>query len=139
MFNLNHDNAAHSAKAVLAYLGHFEGIGASWVESIGDYLAIPTVSRWENGREQGYVIWMRSRDLSRQVNIAFFEHRNSDDICAVRWEQVTRNSPTIETALFGEIYKTKWDVSKKVRHDEAFKLADWIYEELENFWGMCEE
>ena len=67
------------------------------------------VARWENCREQGYVISLRLPTYSKQLNIAFFEHRNTDSICAIVWEQRTLNSPTIETAEFGDVYKTKWD------------------------------
>jgi len=128
-----HDGASHQAKAVLAFL-QIMTIESSWDEERKKYLAEPEVARWENCREQGYVVSMRSKDYSRQINIAFFEHRNSDNICAVKWEQRTVNSPTIETAEFGDVYKDKWDTSYTVNHGEIVKMSDWIIEELTMFW-----
>ncbi len=77
---------------------------------------------------------MRSKDYKRQINIAFFEHRNSDSICAIKWEQSTINSPTIDTMQTDEIYKDKWDISKTVDYGEVSEMANWIEKELIKFW-----
>lgn len=130
---INPNMASPAAQAVLAYLRRHDGIENSWDDE-SRCLARPEVSEWHNCREQGYVITMRSKDYSRQINIAFFEHRNSDNICAVEWEQCTTNPPTIDTANFGDKYKTKYDVSKSVRYDQALDMADWIYQRLTAFW-----
>lgn len=119
------DGANHQARAVLSYLSA-EDFGAT----------NPTVARWENCREQGYVISLRSTD--RQLNIAFFEHRNTDNICAVKWEQVTDEPPTIKTAEFGDIYKNKYDLSCEFPWGEVTKMALWIYGELMDFWQDCQ-
>lgn len=79
----NPDGSNHQARAVLAYLSAHDAIEASWSDERKCYDACPEVNRWHNCREQGYVVTMRSKDYSRQVNIAFFEHRNSDGICAI--------------------------------------------------------
>jgi hypothetical protein len=134
LFNMNSDGACAQAKAILAFLNAMEGIESSYD---GDkFTATPTVARWENCREQGYVICLRSLDFSRQLNIAFFEHRNSDDLCAIKWEQTTLNSPTIDTADFnGECYcGGKYDVSKSLPHGQIYEMAAWIKKELEKFW-----
>lgn len=132
--NYNNDGANYQAQAVLAYLqrGDFL-IEESWNAELGAYAAQPTVSRWENCREQGYVICLRKG--VEQINIAFFEHRNSDEIHAVKWQQVTVNAPTIETAKFGDVYKDKYDTSFKVEYGEVIKMVDWIQNELIEFWG----
>ena len=90
------------------------------------------VARWENCREQGYVITVRAKD-GDDLNIAFFEHRNSDDICAVKWCQKLLNSPTIDTAVFGDVYKTKWDVSFSVSYREIYEMAQWIKGEVDAY------
>ena len=77
---------------------------------------------------------LRTKDFNRQLNIAFFEHRNSDDLCAIKWEQTSLNSLTIDTAKFGDVYKDKYDVSLSVRYDEIAKIADWIKSQFESFW-----
>jgi len=129
--NYMDDGAYSQAKAVLGAISDFY-IEESYAD--GDYQANPEVARWENCREQGYVISMRSPDHRKQINIAFFEHRNSDNICAILWEQTTTNSPTIDTAKFGDIYKDKWDTSFDVKWREYSKMADWINDQLTQFW-----
>lgn len=134
LFQQNEDGACAQAKAVRAYLAANDGIEESWSSEFKRYQAEPKISRWENGREQGYVVWMRSAKYDRQINIAFFEHRNSDEICAIEWEQCTINAPTIDSAQFGDVYKTKYDVSYSVGHGEAACMANWIFERLTAFW-----
>ena len=128
------DGANYQAQGVLAFLKNHT-IEESWNTEKRKYDAEPRVSRWENCREQGYVIMMRSKDYSRQLNIAFFEHRNSDQICAVKWEQTTMNAPTIDNAKFGDVYKDKYDVSHTVGYGEVAKMADWIAKQLDEFWN----
>lgn len=130
------DGANRQARAVLMYLQQNDGIEESWSDVQKRYLADVKLCRWENGREQGYTLSLPSKDYKRQLNIIFYEHRNSDNICAVKWEQVSYNSiSTFEQANFGEeIYKTKWDVSFEVGYGECIKMANWIWKELTNFW-----
>ena len=134
LFQQNEDGACAQAKAVRAYLAMRDGIEESWSAEWRRYQAEPKISRWENGREQGYVVWMKGVKHNRQINIAFFEHRNSDEICAIEWEQLTMNAPTIDSAVFGEIYKDKYDVSHRVGPGLPMEMADWIFERLTEFW-----
>lgn len=129
------DGANYQAQAVLALLTRVT-IESSWSKENKKYDANPTVARWENCREQGYVISLRSKDYKRQLNIIFFEHRNSDSICAVKWEQVTLNSPNIDSAVFGDVYKSKYDTSFEAGWGEIKKMADWIENELISFWDL---
>lgn len=130
------DGANGQARAVLMYLQYVMGSGIeeSWSDEHKCYMARPEVARWENCREQGYVVSLRSKDYRRQLNIAFFEHRNSDNIGALKWEQHSLNSVNIDTAEFGDVYKSKWDISKSVDYGEIAAMAEWIKEELANFW-----
>lgn len=134
------DGAGCQARAVLAYLQQYYSIEESWNDEHKYYQANIEVCRWENGREQGYIVSMRTMQYKKQINIAFFEHRNSDNICAVMWEQKSFNSiATVELAQFGDdVYKTKWDVSKEVGYGEALKMADWIWDQLKEFWKNAE-
>lgn len=135
------DGACDLSKAALAYLQWQigDGIEESWSNEFSRYLAEPRIARWENCREQGYVIVLRSYHYKKQLNIIFFEHRNSDNICAVEWEQLTINTPTIETAEFGNIYKDKYDVSHRVSYNQAYEMAEWIYNRLVDFWAETKE
>jgi hypothetical protein len=134
MFN-RINNCDPQANAVRAYLTGFDGVEESWSNENKRYMAEPVVNPWFNGRECGYVITMRSQSHDRQINIAFFTHRNSDNICAIVWEQITMNPPTIATADFGgKIYKDKWDVSLSLGHGKADEMASFIMDELSKFW-----
>lgn len=129
-----HDGANKQARAVLCFLQNME-IEESWNSNRRKYDAEFKVARWENCREQGYVIYLVSPIHRKQLNIAFFEHRNSDQICAIKWEQYpTLNSPTIDTAEFGDVYKNKYDVSKEVDYGEIMEMANWIEEEFTEWY-----
>lgn len=128
------DGANWQAQAVAAYICNTETKSSFDLQQCS-YLAQPTISRWYNGREQGYVISLSSKNR-KQLNIAFFEHRNSDNICAVAWEQQTINPPTIDTAKFGNIYKDKWDVSHTVNYGQIVEMGEWIVEQLDNFYTI---
>ena len=132
----NPDGADEQARAVLAYLSAYDGIEGSWNDARFAYDAEPTVDRWNNCREQGYVICLRSKNMSRQLNIAFFEHRNSDSICAVEWEQLTINPPTIDNMDCPSYLNDKYAVSHKELHGSAHPMAEWIYRRLCGFWAM---
>lgn len=127
------DGANNQARAVLSMLQGFN-IEESWDDQFHRYKAEPMVSRWQNCREQGYVLSLVAP--AGTLQIAWFEHRNSDDICAIKWEQSSfPNSPTIETADFGgACYKDKYDVSHSVGYGEIVKMADWIGEQLTAYW-----
>lgn len=129
------DGASPQAKATLAMFQSVlgDGIESSWDDKFKRYGAQINVARWENCREQGYVLTMRSKNYKQQLNIAFFEHRNTDSICAVRWEQVTMNSPTIDT-MQGDEYNSKWDTNHDVPYGEAVEMAKWLLNEFQTFW-----
>jgi hypothetical protein len=132
MFSLNYMAPNHQAKAVLAYLEMYDGVEPSWDQDAKFYQGV-NLAEWHNGRERGYVV-MFTNPKREQLNIAFFEHRNSDRICALAWVQNTLNPPTIETAKFGDLYKDKYDVSHSANVGEAMAMADWIYEQLCAHW-----
>ena len=93
------------------------------------------LSRWENCRDQGYVI--TAQDPYNQHNrinlhIAWFEHRNSDKIHAIKWLQESMvNSVTIDNAEFEDIYEDKFDTSFAVNYNEQYQMAEWIAKEVE--------
>ena len=128
----NSDDASYQAKCVLAILESREGIDSSWNQEKGKYEAKPLVARWENCREQGYVIYMRNK-RGNQINIAFFEHRNSDEIAAIKWIGNTVNSPNLNDAI-KEGYCSKWDINHSEKSGEFERMVDWILSELNRFW-----
>ena len=131
----NADGARANARAVLAYLSGFDGLEASWDDQEGRYLAEPTIERWKNHREQGYVVSLRDRRGRRQDNIAFFNDRNTGCLCAVEWEQVTSGAPTLQTMnRNGAFFRDRAHVSFTAGEGEASVMADRIMERLEAFW-----
>lgn len=127
----------HQAEAVKAYLSARDGIEPSWDSEFKRYMARPEIAQWHNCRERGYVVTLYNNQ--DQINIAFFEHRNSDAICAVMWHQHTLNPPTIDNAEFGDVYNDKWGVSHSVGYGQVTQMADWIYDQLETFWLQSSE
>ncbi len=127
------DGANYQARGVLCVLQRMT-IEESWNDQYHKYDAEPMVARWENCREQGYVVSLRAGN-GKQLHVAFFEHRNTDAICALRWEQNLTNSPTIDTADFGDkCYSDKWDISHQVGCEQFSEMAAWIEGELTEFW-----
>lgn len=125
------DGAGRQARAVLPFIN--ENIESSFKN--GHYEGVIKVGRWENCREQGYVISLTTQDYQKQLNIAFFEHRNSDDIHAIRWEQVTLNTPTIDgLPKDHSFYNDKFDTDKRVGYGNVLEMAEWINAELNYFW-----
>lgn len=132
------DGAGYQARAVLMHLQAISTIESSWDEEYKLYKADTHVARWQNCREQGYVVMLRDKQHN-QLNIAFFEHRNSDGICAIVWKENTINSPTIETAKFDDIYKDKYDVNHSVSHGQYQEMAEWIATQLKNHYETLQE
>lgn len=132
----NPDGADSQSRAVLAYLSNHDGIENSWCKERKDYLANPYIARFENCREQGYVITMRSKLRQEQINIIFFQHRNVDTVCVVKFEGVFLNSPTINNIPDTHPWMSdKWEVDFKADYGQELKVADYIYGELEDFWA----
>jgi hypothetical protein len=131
----NPDGADFQAQAVLAYLRYFigDGIEESWNGEQNRYMAEPHVTRYDNAREQGYVVYLKTRDYKHQINIAFYEHRNSDAICAVVSDAKTLNAPRQEDIT--EHMRDKYDTTHDVGPGEAYQMARWIADKLTDFWA----
>lgn len=117
------------AMAVMQYMRVFSGIEPSWSKETKSYRAEITVAPWYNGRERGVVFSLKDRSYRRQLNIAVFEHRNSDQICAVMFEAYTFDPPTLADAS-----ESKGNVGKVFGHGRAADMAQWVYDQLEAFW-----
>jgi len=131
--NYLEDGANYQARATLMFLQRDANIEESWSDEWKRYEAEIQIARWENCREQGYVVSLRNK-RREQLNIAFFEHRNSDSICAVKWQQESMNTLTINNAEFGDVYKDKYDTSHSVDCGKAYEMAEWIIEQFKEHW-----
>jgi hypothetical protein len=137
MLNQNYGISA-AALAVQAYIQAQDGVESSWNSELKRYDAEPRVAPWYNGRERGIVIYMTNRDYSDQINIAVYEHRNSDNICAVVWHQLTYINPPCLATLPEDVFKHQWDVAESWSYYKAVDAAGWVVEQLDNFWSATD-
>jgi hypothetical protein len=133
MLNKNYGIGA-AALAVQAYIESYDGVESSWNNERHRYDAEPRVAPWYNGRERGIVIYMTGARHRNQINIAIYEHRNSDSICALMWRQDTFLNPPSLATLPEDVFKDKWDVTGTWGPDEAVTVARWAVDCLDNFW-----
>lgn len=119
------------AKAVRCYLEGYDGLDVSWID--GRYSAELSIAEWHNGRERGYIISCHHPAVDRQINIAFFEHRNMSSIHAISFETKPLVAPTLADVP-DDKYKDKWDTDHSVDYGHAGQMAKWIMDELEEWW-----
>jgi hypothetical protein len=124
--------------AVLALLSHIEPNWASYNEKYHDYEVEFETKTWYNGRERGILISMSHSIGSKALHFAIFEHRNSDQLCVLKWEYKSFywNSPDAQNAIedaYGE-GKTKWDVSAKFGCNQIGECVNWIEKEMEDWY-----
>ncbi len=116
----------YQAMAVLHFLKGLadgESDGVSW-----------TTSPWYNGRECGVVLTVTRFGTGVKQSchsIAWFEHRNSDQICCLEWDHgmgINPVSANMDEAIV-QAYKgdNKWSVAASFKYGEVGKVADWIY------------
>lgn len=94
---------------------------------------------WYNGRERGIVISMSSNFLSGKVlNIAIYEHRNSDELCCLKWETDTIywNHPLEDVNIFDKAYKGKgkFDTDATFPYMSIKECGDWVYTTFKEFY-----
>lgn len=133
----NPDGANFQARAVLEMVRHHLGSGIedSWDDDQKRYLAEPMFCRLDNCREQGYVVFLRSPDLAKQINISFYEHRNTDRIYVQVNDVRTFNAPSQQEAMghMGDKYASAFTAPC----GEIDKVADFIADALRQFWILA--
>lgn len=130
--NYLQDGADSQSRAVIQFVNpHIED---SWDDARKMYRSIIEVGRWENCREQGYILSMVDK-YNVQYNIIVFQHRNSDNICAIDWVQNSMNSISIDTIKDG-VFEDKF---KSIKHEEHYgevlPMAQWINNQFNEFWN----
>ncbi len=121
----NHDGANFQAQAVLAMVRYLcgDGVEESWNGALSRYMYQPRVVRFDNCREQGYTIFARN-PKDEQINITFYEHRNSDEIFVQVNYKKTFNAPLLSDIF--EENSSKWDSAFSANYGEITKVADFI-------------
>ncbi len=112
------DGANWQAQGVLAYL-RYHLDAKSIVSKLTDTkdwkrpdFPYVEVGRFENFREQGYVLMVTFKGKRR--NYAFFEHRNSDELVVFISNKLSLNTPSIDD-IYGD--RGKFD------HDMCFECG----------------
>ena len=117
-----HDGANWQARAVLAYLQYSTvSVVESEVCSMNNktghkHIPIFEVGRYENCREQGYVVSLLLH--TEQIHIAFYEHRNSDNICILMSQGFSMNTPSIEF-----MWKDRGENASKYDYNKDFQFG----------------
>lgn len=109
-----------------------DGIESSWDDEYKRYTAEIQFTRFDNCREQEYVIFLRNRNFNKQINIAFYEHRNSDQIYVQINDKRTFNAPTLEDIT--STMKDKWEAAFEAKVGDIAPVAKFIARKLEEFW-----
>ena len=141
--NYMQDGACWQAQAVLAYVR-----GNIYHLTDDKYYKTSLrirVGRYENCREQGYVISIRffgKKDGSPsyiQHNYAVYQHRNTDTICVLISNTWTTNTPGVD-----DMWKDKGENPKSCQYDRGFDWDDisgcgnYIIKDIEDFLSQYE-
>lgn len=130
------DGACWQAVAVMAYLrGHYILPDFVYNNEHHYYEATADICRFDNCREQGYVLMIRY--YGYQKNYAFYEHRNSDRLCVVAFEKDTFYDVCHNDVM--EAMKDKWDFTKSFSFGEIVECGSWIVKDIETFLAKCKE
>lgn len=141
--NYMEDGAYWQAQAVLTYVkGNIYHLTEDKYHNTSLMIR---VGRYENCREQGYVITVsfygkKDGKLEHiQRNYAVYEHRNSDTICVL-----ISNTFTINTPGVNDMWKDKGENPSSCDYDNGFRYDDivgcgkYIIEDIENILSQYE-
>ena len=120
--NYMNDGANWQAQAVLAYMReHISEIDYE------DFTA--RVGRYENCREQGYVLSIRVETNERHY--AVYQHRNSDSLIVLISNGICMDTPDVNFMWKdkGE-NATKYDYDKGFPYGEIVKCGEWILDDI---------
>ena len=125
------DGANYQARAVLCFLQRdLEELEYELNEKFREI----NIARWENCREQGYIIYLKNKTSNKQLNIVFYEHCNSDSICCLKFEQCSINSINIDT-INKDFFKDKYDYTKDFSYGNIKEASNWISVEIINWYN----
>lgn len=123
--NYMQDGANHKARAIMCLIqGRILEV-KECMKGINKDVAVH-IGRFENCREQGYVLSLFYKYHFIR-NYAFYEHRNSDQMCLLMSDTFTMNTPRADE-MFGD--RGKYDVDKYFDSDEIVEAADYIIEQM---------
>lgn len=130
--NYMHDGANWQAQSVLAYLRVTKdnAIDKTWNKEFHKYDVSIEVGRYENCREQGYIFSVQYK--GKQRNYCVYEHRNSDDLCVVVFDEVTLNTPTLKMVC-DAMGDSKWNYTKAFPCGQIMECGDYILDNIKKW------
>lgn len=140
------DGANHTIQAVMClckkiYLEYSEDYKQKWniKDSYSPYNRPQImVGRYENCREQGYILTLMSSQCGRQIaHYAIYEHRNSDNICINKFHGQFINTPGIDAVWSGR--ESKYDYDQAFSYNEVWEAYKWLEEDIQaNLAEYCQ-
>lgn len=135
-----YDGADWQSRAVLAYLqAHYETILDCVYAGNFQYNALLRADRYDNvgGREHGYFVSVIYK-YKKQRTIAFYEHRNIDNIYVVHRDgYIGLDNPNPEWLI--ENYPTKYDCDKYFERGAILECGGYIANQIIDFLEECKE
>ena len=131
------DGANWQAQAVLAYIrGNIAQFReGTWNPIANDYEVEVFVSRYENGREQGYMVSAIYR-WNKQKTFAFYEHQNVDRLNVRHYDGTLMIEASSSSSIYDK-YESKSDYDKDFACGEIKQCGDYIIGELKKFVDEC--
>lgn len=98
--------------------------------------AFLTTGPYSNCRERGFVVSVSKQIGSDQRrHWVFYEHRNSDELCCLRWDgpgHVSRGYRADDVEGFTD----KWTITKSWPYMSIVDAANWLHDEIREFCGV---
>lgn len=142
MIHLNdylRDGADWQSRAILAYIqGNIAKINDKTYVGEGTYRAEVLCTRFDNvgGREHGYMVSVLYQ-YKKQKTIAFYEHRNSDNVYVIHSDEwFGFYAPNPEVLV--KNYPTKYSNDKQFSCGQIKECAEYIINEFCKFVNECE-
>lgn len=119
-------NAQAQIIAILLRNEHEWILNSTWDKERGFLRGSMDIGRFENCREQGYVVSIRFN--GNQRNYAFYEHRNSDRVHILINDEHTINTPTLDMMWDGR--EDKYDTDKAFNYGEWEDCKEWLKKDM---------
>ena len=84
-----------------------------------------------NGRERGFVLEIRQTFGDEPVCLAFFEHRNSDALCCIRWQSAQYGHCYTASDIPESVYPDKYSVTKSWGYMDLVGASKYVLEVIE--------
>jgi hypothetical protein len=95
---------------------------------------------YSNCREMGFVISVCPLGAGAKKNFAFYEHRNSDNLCCIRWEGDLPISGGVTCDdIPTEAFPDKWSMTESWGCGEYWKAQEWLEAEIKEIFKKKEE